>query len=206
MDEADSPNPIVLEAAELEEGNDYYILMTTASGFCRYNIFDVVRCTGWYERTPMLAFLNKGANFSSLTGEKLSEHQVVAAVQDALAAERRTLAAGFALAPMWNGPIPNYGLFVEAGDFAAPDGPAKLAQAVEVRLRTQNVEYAAKRDSERLLPVRAMPLPPGAWGEWDRRRLAKNGGAPEQYKRPCLIADAEFWKAMPSADHPDAGG
>ena len=31
----------------------------------------------------MVEFLNKGAHFSSLTGEKISEHQVVAAVEAA---------------------------------------------------------------------------------------------------------------------------
>ena len=71
VEESGSEQPTVLESHELEEGRDYYILLTTSSGFYRYNIYDVVRCVGWHEKTPVLAFLNKGSNFSNLTGEKL---------------------------------------------------------------------------------------------------------------------------------------
>jgi hypothetical protein len=30
----------------------------------------------------------------------------------------------------------------------------------------------------------------------DREQLAKSGGAPEQYKHPCLIGDAELARAV----------
>src|SRR5262249_37170957 len=40
-EEADSRMPTVLEAHELEQGKDYFILLTTPSGFYRYNIFDL---------------------------------------------------------------------------------------------------------------------------------------------------------------------
>ena len=74
VDELESYWPTVLKCHELEEGQDYYILMTTNNGLYRCNIFDVVRCTGWFERTPLLQFLYKGSHISNVTGEKLSEH------------------------------------------------------------------------------------------------------------------------------------
>jgi hypothetical protein len=77
--EEGSPNPVVLEAHELEVGSEYYILLTTSSGLCRYHIRDVVRCTGFHGATPLLEFLHKGAHISSITGEKISESQVVQA-------------------------------------------------------------------------------------------------------------------------------
>ena len=63
---------------------------------------------------------------------------------------------------------------------------------LDARLREGNVEYASKRDSRRLGPVRLEPLRPGAWAEWDRERLKRTGGTMEQYKHPCLIADTGF--------------
>jgi hypothetical protein len=66
-----------------------------------------------------------------------------------------------------------------------------------IGLSRQNVEYAAKRDSRRLGPVRLELLPAGAWQEWDRKRLAGTGGTLEQYKHPCLIADPKFRDTMP---------
>jgi hypothetical protein len=40
-------------------------------------------------------------------------------------------------------------------------------------------------------------LPDRAWHEWDRQRLARTGGTPEQYKHPCLISDTSFRGTMP---------
>ena len=44
--------------------------------------------------------------------------------------------------------------------------------------------------------MRAEVIPAGAWAAWDRDRLAKTGGSPEQYKHPCLIGDTAFKDAI----------
>ncbi len=69
-EEGDRPNPTVLAAHELQEGRTYYILLTTAYGLYRYNIFDVVRCTGYFNKTPLVEFLSKGANFAISPGKR----------------------------------------------------------------------------------------------------------------------------------------
>ena len=74
--------PETVEAADLIEGRRYFILLTTAGGLYRYQIRDLVRCVGFEGKAPLLDFLNKGSHFSSLTGEKLSEFQVVAAADE----------------------------------------------------------------------------------------------------------------------------
>ncbi len=91
-------------------------MLTTAGGLYRYNISDLVRCVGYHGRAPLLEFLNKGAHYSSLTGEKISEHQVVAAVEEAQRAARVRVNS-YLLAPIWDDP-PYYALLVEEGDLA----------------------------------------------------------------------------------------
>lgn len=194
--EIDSPNPIVLAAHEVEEGKTYYILPTTAHGLYRYNIFDVVRIAGFQAQTPLIEFLNKGSLFANLTGEKLSEFQVNAAMRRAQA-ERNLLINAFALAPCFDLSLPKYGLFVERGDLGSLEEGNALAADVDRYLRELNPEYDAKRASERLGPIEPALLAPGAWAKWDRDRLAKTGGTAEQYKRPCLIADPAFREQMP---------
>lgn len=196
QEEIDSPQPTVLRAHELEEGQAYFILLTTAYGLYRYNIYDMVRVTGFHNRTPLIEFLNKGANFSNLTGEKLSEFQVVHAVQAALKELDHTLTA-YSIAPCWDDEDPYYGLFVEQDDFAVPEQARYLAGAVDRHLRRLNIEYDAKRDSRRLGALRSLLLPAGAWSQWDRQRLQRTGGTAEQYKHPCLIPDAAFRTQMP---------
>ena len=198
-DEIDSPRPTVLEAHELVEGCDYYILMTTNNGLYRYNIFDVVRCVGRFEQTPMLMFLNKGSGISNLTGEKLTEFQVSSAVTAALADLNHRLTS-YSLAPVWQDEEPYYGLFVETSDLANGEFRERLADAVERQLHAANIEYATKRDSRRLGPVRIHALPDGTWHAWDRGRLSTAKGTAEQYKHPCLIADVDFCKTLPVMD------
>jgi hypothetical protein len=190
-EEGDSKSPTVLAAHELQEGKSYFILPTTAFGLYRYHIHDVVRVTGFHNKTPLLEFLSKGAHFANITGEKLSEYHVAGAMSHVLGELNLTLTA-YSLAPCWNDELPYYGLFVERGDLAGREEGLRLAGALDRRLAEVNVEYATKRASRRLGPVRLQLLPPSTWHHWDRQRLARTGGSLEQYKHPCLIADPKF--------------
>jgi GH3 auxin-responsive promoter len=199
--ERDSPQPTVLRAHELEEGRNYYILLTTAYGLYRYHIHDVVRVTGFHNRTPLIEFLSKGSHFSNLTGEKLSEYHVTAAMKEALR-ELDLPVSSYTVAPCWPTPeendlTPYYGLFIERTDLASPEQASRLATFLDRKLSEMNDEYASKRSSLRLKPVRVGLLPSGAWAEWDRRRLAQTGGSAEQYKHPCLIGDTGFRGTLP---------
>ena len=88
--------------------------------------------------------------------------------------------------------MPFYGLFVERVDLASREQAIHLTQALEKRLAEINIEYASKRESQRLGPMRLFFLPARSWIEWDRQRLARTGGTLEQYKHPCLVADPKF--------------
>jgi hypothetical protein len=186
-DQGDLPQPECVDSTDLIEGRNYFIVLTTSGGLYRYNISDLVRCVGYHGRAPLIEFLNKGAHYSSLTGEKISEHQVVAAVEEAQRAARVRLRS-YLLAPNWDDP-PYYALLVEERDLAQPGAAEALVAAVECELRRQNVEYVCKRDSLRLGPVRILPIPNGSWAEFQRRRLARSGGTVEQYKQPHLVPD-----------------
>src|SRR5262249_8580928 len=99
------------------------------------------------------------------------------------------LGAGYTLASVWDTAVPYYGFFVEERDVA--DGPKfqRFLAELDSELGRQNIEYAAKRESGRLGPVRPVVLPPGTWAKWDAARLTARGGSAEQYKHPCLVGD-----------------
>jgi hypothetical protein len=195
-EEVDSPQPTVLAAHELREGRNYFILPTTAYGLYRYHIHDLVRVTGFYNQTPLIEFLSKGAHFASITGEKLSEYQVAQAMHE-VSQELNLAPATYSVAPCWDDERPYYGLFMERSDVGSRERGLELAQALDRRLAQINPEYASKRDSLRLDPIRLEWLIPGTWQQWDRQRLARNGGSHEQYKHPCLIPDLKFRESMP---------
>lgn len=195
-EEIDSPAPTVLGAHELRQGASYYILPTTAYGLYRYHIVDLVRVTGFLGRTPLVEFLGKGSRFANLTGEKLSEHHVTQAM-DAVLARLPQPITGYTLAPVWHDEQPYYTLFIEQQDAGDEAQLQRFLGAFEQELGQRNIEYAAKRSSLRLGPVRIALIPTGTWLKWDQERLARTGGSPEQYKRPCLINDLGFHTTMP---------
>jgi GH3 auxin-responsive promoter len=190
--EIDSAQPTVLGAHELELGGSYYLVPTTTAGLYRYQISDLVRVTGFLGRTPMVEFLGKGNRFANLTGEKLSEHHVTQAME-----ATGIGVSAYTVAPVWDDVLPYYAIFIEEPDAPNEARVTRFLAELDRALGEKNSEYAGKRESGRLGPVRAAVLPAGTWAAWDQQRLAKTGGSPEQYKRPCLIGDAEFHRTMP---------
>jgi hypothetical protein len=183
-----------LEAHEIAEGRDYYILLTTSAGLYRYNIRDIVRCTGFLGQAPKLIFLNKGANFSSITGEKLSEFQVVTAITKVQELTQIDL-GDFCMAPQMED-RPNYVLLTEAT--LNPAEIESVSIAVDDMLGRLNVEYADKRRSGRVLPLIVRQIPKGTWSALRRIKSSDRGNF-EEYKHRCLVGDLDFIKRITSA-------
>lgn len=182
-------HPTILPAHELQTGHNYYILLTTSSGFYRYDICDVVQCVGFEGSTPKLKFLHKGAHISNITGEKLSESQVVEAVQGTLDQFQHRVAC-FTLVPAWGEP-PRYQLLIEGGDLPPSESLAHFERHLDQRLQELNCEYREKRETGRLSPAVVQALRDGSWREFARQRQARLGGSIEQYKHPCLLPNLE---------------
>ncbi|QDU12036.1 GH3 auxin-responsive promoter family protein [Gimesia aquarii] len=182
----------VLTADQLQSGQNYFILLTTPSGLYRYHICDVVRCTGFYQTTPMLEFLHKGAHISNLTGEKITESQVVDSVRKAI--QNTSLEIGqYSFIPKWDKP-PHYQLLVEESVSLSTTKLPDLLEQIDTLLQEANCEYEEKRQSGRLAPPELCSLPKGTWNRFAEERQKKLGGSIEQYKHPCLI---------PELDHAD---
>jgi hypothetical protein len=177
----------VLEAHQLEEGQEYFILLTTSGGLYRYDIHDVVRCVGFEGEAPLLEFLNKGKSFSNVTGEKLSEYQVIEAVEQSFR-ELGLAIDAFTLAPVMEDK-PRYVLLIEPQVHCGR--AAELAQLLQQRLERVNEEYAEKCSSGRLLSVDVREVPAGTWNNLRREKTGQRGNF-EEYKQPCLVGDLGF--------------
>ena len=152
---------------ELEDGGDYYVFVTTRDGLYRYDMNDIVRVTGRIGQTPTLAFVQKGKGVTSITGEKLYEAQALEAVSGAL--EERGCRASFFIV-LADRERAEYTLFLEAA--AGGWRASELADAVDGRLKETNAEYAGKRASGRLRPMRAVRLSAGAGAAYRADRVA----------------------------------
>lgn len=188
VDQHKQENPPVLGADELEVGGEYFIILTTLSGLYRYDIHDVVRCDGYLGKCPRLTFMHKGAHFSSLTGEKLSELQVIQAIE--LACKDTTVdLEHYSLVPVPGDPA--YYVFACEETFPA-DVAERLAQSVDRRLAEMNCEYEDRRQSRRMGPIIVANVPPGTWAEHRRRMTSAEGSDTYAYKHPFLAAKPEL--------------
>ena len=101
---------------------------------------------GFLHKTPLLQFVQKGKGVTSITGEKLYESQVLTAVGAVMAKLERSTRFVMMIA---DEEARNYRLYVELDSGAALSEQC-FAESVDKKLRELNVEYSAKRGSDRL--------------------------------------------------------
>jgi hypothetical protein len=172
----------------LEPARDYRMLLTNHRGLYRYPLDDVIRVEAWHGKAPVIAFSHRYGNTSSLTGEKLTEVQINAAMERALGG-RALRPKEFQVAPLWGSP-PRYLVVVEfEGRDPSDDELRELAQALDRAITTLNVEYASKRKTDRLGPPVLGLLRSGEFERMRRARTADRGRSDAQVKIPRLIRE-----------------
>ncbi|MCA9244657.1 MAG: GH3 auxin-responsive promoter family protein [Phycisphaerales bacterium] len=184
VEQFDSPKPDTAGPREVEVGREYAVVLTNTTGLVRYRLDDIVRVEGWVGQSPLLRFMRRGGGVSSLAGEKLTESQVVAAMSAACEG-LGVKGIEYVLAARWGDP-PCYELRAIAAD-------QDLGAAVDSALCAQNDEYSSRRSSGRLGSVVVIPWQENDLRSFDAALIKARGSAPEQYKRPCLLSDPEFF-------------
>ena len=183
--EGDDPDREMLLAHQLEVKERYYVYVTTFSGLYRYDMNDVLEVVGRFNQAPILRFLFKGKGITNMQGEKLSEQQMIEAVQRGAerAGVRHDFFVGYADLDR-----KQYRLYIELLDEDSPARRDELARAVDEALREVNVEYDAKRGSDRLVPLEVIPLRPDSFTEYRKIRLAE--GAHEGQMKWLNLSDS----------------
>jgi hypothetical protein len=186
----DTPENI-LDAHELEIGKSYYIIFTNGSGLYRYNINDIIRVTGFYNEFPLFEFVQKGEGITSLTGEKLSEQHVVRAVQEASRAKNVTVEFFTMFCDVKNY---CYKLFIEFAENITSSQKHSFIASVDEHLKYVNIEYAAKRGSNRLKMPLLIELQHNSYESIKARLLLEGLVREGQYKVSCLRKDEKLQK------------
>lgn len=189
----DAPDA-ALPLDRLETGRRYWVVISAGNGLYRYRMDDLIEVTGRWRRAPELVFLHKGKHILSYTGEKLSESQVVVAMQRA---QRRTgiRLVGFCASAVAEAALPIYTIAVEPDQPLPAERWQQLLQACEQELGQANIEYHAKRRSGRLAPPQLWLVADGAFERWRKRRLA-DGATDAQVKLPQLTGDVEALRRL----------
>lgn len=151
----------------LKTDKEYYVIITTESGLYRYHMNDIVKVTGKFNEVPTFHFLQKGKGVTNITGEKLYESQVIAAMSNfkrkydiqikfykVLADEERS----------------HYIVYLEL-DQSNKNNVSDLSEELDEIFQETNLEYKAKRLSHRLFPLKLIILKGGAFENYKKEKL-----------------------------------
>jgi hypothetical protein len=172
---------------QLETGKDYQLIMSQANGLCRLATGDIFRVESFEGSVPRLNFIRRAGIFHSFTGEKLTEYHVTEAISKM--SRKRQLDTGlYMCGPQWN-TIPCYVLMLETPpDFATSD--EELADQIDVFLQEINLEYASKRESNRIGRLSVISVRNNAITRYiDHKRSDANAA---QYKYKPFCQDTNF--------------
>ena len=176
---------------ELEKEKEYFLIVTTPGGLYRYNIDDIIVVDGFFNKTPLIEFVQKGLNAVSITGEKLYESQVNEAINRA-AGKHDLLIEFFSACPEFGTPS-RYVFLVEFHEDPAPEIKKILLKTIEEELYNQNNEYEYVRKSELLGPPILKIVKKGDFERYRAKKIA-GGIRDSQFKAPELTQDHDFQK------------
>jgi hypothetical protein len=180
-------------AWELEEGAVYRLVISTTAGLYRYDLGDLVEVVGMAGRLPRLRFVRKAEAMLNITGEKLSQDQVLAAATAVFGS--RSLVGLTARMEKVNPPRVELAVEWIGGEERTTEG---LAEAFDKALRQGNIEYDSKRKSERLGLPTVRVLPTGSYARL--RELKGRQGAPDAQIKDLVIAwREEDWRDLMEA-------
>ncbi|OGQ33484.1 MAG: hypothetical protein A3F16_08805 [Deltaproteobacteria bacterium RIFCSPHIGHO2_12_FULL_43_9] len=186
----DLPNPETKLAHELETGERYGLIITTASGFYRYNLEDLIECVGHYEKAPMVRFLNKISQNLNLQGANIYEYQLVEAVRLAIRKYHRYVQY-FQFHPTTN----KFGKSALAGIFEHQDGigPPEwrdFLNTADKGLQKINPDYGKLRSAGKIGPMELRIVPEHTFENIKRERIKTSGiRLVEQFKHRYLVED-----------------
>lgn len=184
---------------QLEKGKEYFIVVTTPGGLYRYNIDDIIRVDDFFNRTPVIEFVQKGLSTTSLAGEKLYESQVNEALSSVL---RKTglFVEFFCAVAQTQGSLPHYDFLVEFSGNTPDTGAENMfLKSVDLELQEQNSEYKYFREAGLLGGPVLKVVRPGDFEKFRAKRVAA-GAHDGQFKVPELVSDAFFLKNFAVAE------
>lgn len=194
-------DPASLFSWQLEPGKRYELVVTTGAGLYRYRTGDCVLVRGFVGSVPIIEFLYRFGKTSSITGEKITEMQVLESAEVATA--QTNFQPNEYLCYPCTGETPHYGVLVDANkqNHANADTEASVRawfSAFEQALMRANSEYRDKFMSGRLGPMALYRVDENALR--NARLELKSAQVSEQQVKPeVLTSKLDRHKLIPSA-------
>ncbi len=178
----------LLTIKDLEPGKEYELILTNMSGFYRYRIEDVVKCTGYYHQSPKITFCYRLNQIANISGEKVSQMAFDEMIEN-LSEYMDDLYVGYSIYPDRSTSPGHYVLLLELAKEISDEKKAEYDAAFEKMLCKGNVSVEPLIKSGALGHPEVKFLRHGTYDEY-REVLRKRGANLNQVK-PIKVIDNE---------------
>lgn len=193
IDQWEVDQPKTLLPTEVKVGERYRILLTSYSGFYRYDIGDVIEVVGFYENTPIIVFRHRRGGLLSSTTEKTTEYHLTQAMR--VLQQEFDLALDDFCVTLSEQEVPaHYLVNIELATGSALANPQAFLERFDYWLGEFNEQYAIVRRGQ-IPPPRLRLLAPGSFTTVRQRQLLR-GTSDSQLKIPHLSEDRDFLKGL----------
>jgi hypothetical protein len=182
-------HPQTLLPCEVKVGERYRILLTSYSGFYRYDIGDVVEVVGFFEQAPLIVFRHRQGGLLSSTTEKTTEFHATQTVQ-ALQQEFNVRLEDFCITLSETECPARYVVNVELALGQTLDNPSEFLKRFEYWMGEFNHLYVRARQGQ-VPPPALRVLAPGSFARV-RQRQVDRGMFDSQLKFPHISEDRGF--------------
>lgn len=203
IDQWETEHPKTLLPNEVKVDHYYRIVVTSYSGFYRYDIGDVVKVVGFYEQTPLITFCYRQGGLLSSTTEKTTEFHSIQVMQQ-LQHEFGIHLDDFCITLSDHEFPARYIVNIELSNEQSLSHPVKFLHQFEYWLREVNQPYATVRDSQ-VPPPCLRILAPGSFAKL-RQRQVERGMFDSQLKIPHITEDRHFLSDLPILQEIDFDG
>lgn len=191
-EQVNAETPVAIPAWETETGRNYEVVVTTGGGLYRYRTGDCISVAGFAGDVPIISFQYRTGRTSSITGEKLTEQQVMTAIRQASSAH--TLDTTDIIVYPRTGEQPHYAVMIP--DAASLETPVdellhNWIRTYDLALNAANREYEDKRASARLGVPRLLVVTRSDFLALQRKFRAAHVGD-DQYKPGVLRKERDL--------------
>ena len=178
----------LLTIKDLEPGKEYELILTNMSGFYRYRIEDVVKCTGFYHQSPKITFCYRLNQIANISGEKISQ-MAFDEIVDNLSEYMDDIYIGYSIYPDRSTSPGHYVLLLETASPVTDEKKKIYDEAFEKMLCKGNVSVEPLIKSGALGHPVVKFLRHGTYDDY-REVLRKRGANLNQVK-PIKVIDNE---------------
>lgn len=169
-----------LLAHELEDGQNYEIILTTNGGLYRYRLKDLVHVEGFTGTTPNICFLTKLSDVANIAQEKIPGSMLIEAIRN-VAKEDGNICQMAQVYP----DLESAGYVICMETENEPEDITAFEKTMDEGLRKQLTQYDVYRD-KLLNPCRVILMKKG-WSDHLLTKYAKGNATTAQVKVPVVI-------------------